>query len=256
MTPALNALFSPFGLVVAFLLSASWVWRRPHSLSARRFLLTAAVFYTVASVYEVPRLAARLLASGYDRFTERDAPAGTTAVVLLGDGAEYVRGWDDSWNLLKPVTAARVLETWRVFRTVDAAWIISSGGVFDPTDPARSNALTMRDALVQLGVPKGRIKLEASSTNTHDEAVLVGPMLRSLNVQHLILVTSAVHMRRSAGAFRAQGWEPIPAIAPDPHASLPLVRRLLPNRDGLSFSGEVAHELVGLPYYWVRGWWR
>jgi uncharacterized SAM-binding protein YcdF (DUF218 family) len=256
MSAALDALFSPFGLVVALLLSASWIWCRPHSLGARRFLLIAAVFYTLASVYEVPPLAARLLATGYDRFTERDATTATTGVVVLGGGTEFVHGWDDSWNMLDAVGAARVLEAWRVFRTVDPAWIISSGGLSHPTDPSRPSALTMREALMRLGVPESRIKVGVSSANTHDEAVVVAPMLRSLNVQRLILVTSDVHMRRSVGAFRAQGWEPIPAIAPDPRASLPPVRRFFPNRHGLSFSADVAHELVGLPYYWIRGWWR
>ena len=256
MSAALDAVFSPSGLVVVLFLSAAWIWRRPHSPSARRFLVTAAVFYTLVSVYEVPHFAARLLATGYDRFTERDGPRETTAVVVLGGGSEFVPGWDDSWTLLNGLGAARVLETWRVFRLVDPAWIVSSGGVPDPKDPSRPSAFTMRDALVQFGVPDSRIKLEASSRNTHDEAVLIAPMLRSLNVQRLILVTADVHMRRSVGAFRAQGWDAIPAIAPDPGAVLPLIRRILPSEHGLSLSGDVAHELVGLPYYWIRGWWR
>src|SRR5262245_35029933 len=104
MSAALDALFSPFGLVVVLLLSAAWIWRRPQSLEARRFLLSAAVFYTLASVYEVPRFVGRLLATGYDRFTEHDATAGTTALVLLGAGTEFVRGWDDSMTLLDAVS--------------------------------------------------------------------------------------------------------------------------------------------------------
>src|SRR5215510_9455133 len=180
MHAALDAVFSPFGLVTVFFLSALWIWRRPHSVSARRFLLAAAVFYTLASVYAVPRFVSRILTTGYDQFTERDTPRGTTAVVVLGGGREFVPGWDDSWALLNPVGAARILETRRVFRIVDPAWVISSGGVAGSRDPSRSNALTMREALLQLGVPDSRIKLEVSSRTTHDEAVIIAPMLRSL----------------------------------------------------------------------------
>ena len=256
MSAALGYLFSTSGVVTAFLLSAVWMWRRPQSSTARRFLIMVAVLYTLASVYEVPRVIGRILTLGYHRFAEADVPTGTTAVVVLGSGVEWVGGWDASLAVLNSASAARVLETWRLFRLVDPFWIISSGGVANPTDRAEPSAVTMRDALVRLGVPESRIKLESSSRDTHDEAVLVTTLLRSLNVQNLIVVTSDVHMRRSIGAFRAQGWNPIPAIAPDPGSGLRRRQRWLPQHHGLSFSAEVVHELAGIPYYWARGWWR
>ena len=256
MSAALGYLFSTSGVVTALLLSAVWLWRRPQSSIARRFLIMVAVLYTLASVYEVPRTIGRILTLGYHPFAESDVPTGTTAVVVLGSGVERVGGWSSSLAVLNSASAARVLETWRVFQLVNPSWIISSGGVANPTDPAEPSAITMRDALVHLGVPESRIKLESSSRNTHDEAVLVTALLRPLNVQNLVVVTSDTHMRRSIGAFRAQGWNPIPAIAPDPRAGLRGRRRWLPQHHGLSFSAEVVHELAGIPYYWARGWWR
>lgn len=62
-------------------------------------------------------------------------------------------------------------------------------------------------------------------------------------------------MRRSLGAFRAQGWQPSPAVAPDPHVRDPIGVWIVPTDIGLRLSGEVVHELVGIPYYAVRGWW-
>jgi uncharacterized SAM-binding protein YcdF (DUF218 family) len=114
----------------------------------------------------------------------------------------------------------------------------------------------MRDALVALGVPGARIKLESLSRNTHDEAVLLSPVLHSLNIEHLVIVTSDVHMRRSLGIFRAQGWDAIPAIAPNPDATLARAERWRPTLEGLSLSGRVVHEMLGIPYYWARGWHR
>ena len=256
MSPALDYLFSTSGVVTALLLSAVWLWRRPQSSVARRFLIMVAVLYTLASVYEVPRAIGRILTLGYHRFARADAPTGTTAVVVLGGGVEWVGGWDSSLAVLNPASAARVLETWRLFRLVNPSWIISSGGVGEPTERSEPSGITMRDELVRLGVPESRIKLESSSRDTHDEAVLVTNLLRSLDVQNLIVVTSDIHMRRSVGALRAQGWNPIPAIAPDPRAGLRGRQRWLPHHHGLSFSAEVVHELAGIPYYWARGWWR
>jgi uncharacterized SAM-binding protein YcdF (DUF218 family) len=81
-------------------------------------------------------------------------------------------------------------------------------------------------------------------------------MLASLHVERVILVTSAIHMRRSLGAFRAAGVNAEPAPAPDPGAYATAGDRWLPTERGLRFSSELAHEIVGLPYYWLRGWWR
>ena len=42
---------------------------------------------------------------------------------------------------------------------------------------------------------------------------------------------------------------------PDPDAAASWRERWLPAERGLRYSAELAHECVGLPYYWVRGWW-
>ena len=85
--------------------------------------------------------------------------------------------------------------------------------------------------------------------------MFVVPMLKSLRIQHVVLVTSATHMRRSLGAFRAMGVDVIPAIAPggDPPSKW---SEWLPSPDGLDWSRVVAREICGIPYYWMRGWWR
>ena len=100
----------------------------------------------------------------------------------------------------------------------------------------------------------GRLRYLRETVATHDEAVLVAPILRSLRPSQVVLVTSAVHMRRALATFRAQGIDAIPAIARDPHLSLPLWQKLLPTYHGLEATSDLAHELLGIPYYAVRGW--
>lgn len=249
-------LFSTGAVVVALAVSALWLGRRPGSKAARRFLLTAAIVYLLASTYVFPAAVARLWTAGYDRFVPEDIPnPGAVAVVMLGTGGDTVIGWDDRLPLMRAEQAARILEARRVFRTTAATWIVSSGG--SPKLPrTEMPGETMRDELVRLGVPRERILVETESLDTHQEAVTIAPMLRSLGVEHLVLVTSAVHMRRSVGAFRAQGWFAIPAVAPDPGLGGTWSEWLVPSRGSLLLSSGLAHELVGLPYYWMRGWWR
>jgi uncharacterized SAM-binding protein YcdF (DUF218 family) len=78
-------------------------------------------------------------------------------------------------------------------------------------------------------------------------------MLRTLGANHVVLVTSDIHMRRSLGAFRAQGWRPIPAIASDPRFPKTLREWITPSNHGLAHTQLVVHEIAGLAYYAVRG---
>ena len=114
----------------------------------------------------------------------------------------------------------------------------------------------MRDAMIRFGVPASRILVEDRSRTTRDEAVLIAPMLRSLNVDHVILVTSDFHMRRSLGAFRAVGIPAIPAIARDPFLSYPWSRWILPSSHGFELTSAVVHEVGGIGFYAARGWFR
>ena len=256
MTHVLDFFFSIDGAALVYLFAAVWVCVRPRAAVARYVLLFVAVGYAAASTFAVPNALSQLWTSGYRPLTRQDVTRRPAAIVLLGGGEEHIRGWSGNFSLMENVEAARVLETWRVFTLVDPEWIVSSGGpsTEDKSDPPSS--IVMRDALVQLGVPASRILLESSSLDTHDEAVLIEPMLRAHDIQQIILVTSAVHMPRSVGTFRALGMETTAAIAPDPGAFRGWKDTYLPSRRGLKMSAQLAHDVVGLPYYWMRGWWR
>ena len=114
----------------------------------------------------------------------------------------------------------------------------------------------MRDELVRLGVPESRILIESRSGNTHDEAVIVKPMLASLHVDRVILVTSELHMWRAVGAFRATGVDVIPAKARGVFTTLPWYLWIAPSNEGLNEGALLAHEVFGIPYYFARGWFK
>jgi len=256
MARAINFILSAPGVVVVLLIGAIWIWLRRDSNAGRRFLIAAAVSYVLASTFAVPFGVSRWLNAGFHAFTPADIGPGHTAVVLMGSGAAVVDGRDQQVSVMLPVEAARVIEAARVFRLVAPDWIVSSGGKPNPDEIGDPSSTTMRDELVRFGVPSARILLESTSRDTHDEAVLVTPMLHQLGVTQIVIVTSETHMRRSLGAFRAEGWNPIPATAPMSTASMPWREWLFPSDSGISLSAEVVHELLGIPYYRARGWWR
>ena len=249
-------LFSSGGLIVLAIVAAVWIWTRPQSKAARVFLAALVVSFALFSLYPIPLAAAHALGSGFHPLTPDDVPPGRSAVVLLGSGSYTRRDWSDrTMSVLDRVGLERTLEAARVFRLVQADWIVSSGGrqsAEDTDDPA---GFTMKTALVALGVPADRVIVEHESRNTRDEALLVAKMLPSLKVDHLILVTSEVHMRRSVGVFRAVGVSVIPAIAREP-TDVDRTLNMLPTETGLRLSGIVVHEIAGLVYYWARGWYK
>ena len=235
MTALASHLLSSGGIVLVLVVTAVWMWRRPGSSRARRLLLAAAIVYASLGSYAISHATSRLLVGGLRPMAAADVPAGPTAIVVLGSGTYTARDWnDDRLPVLDRASAGRVLETIRVFKMTDAAWIIASGGLLRPTPFEEPNGRTMRDMLVRAGVPETRLLLETDSRNTHDEAVIVGRMLGTLNVQHVILVTSETHMRRSLGTFRAQGVRAVPAIAREPPPLMPGMAWVIPSEHGLN----------------------
>ena len=257
VTALASHLLSSGGVVLVLVVAAVWMWRRPGSSRARRLLLVAAIVYASLSSYAISHATGRLLVGGMRPMAPGDVPAGPTAIVVLGSGTYTARDWnDDRLPVLDRASAGRVLEAIRVFKMTDAAWIIASGGLVRPTPFEEPNGRTMRDMMVRAGVPETRLLLETDSRNTHDEAVIVGRMLGTLNVQHVILVTSETHMRRSLGTFRAQGVRAVPAIAREPAPLMPGIAWVIPSQQGLNRAADVWHEILGLGYYFIRGWYR
>jgi uncharacterized SAM-binding protein YcdF (DUF218 family) len=257
VSDAVSFVFSPGGILVCVLACAIAQILHPASPRPRRTLLAVSLLYLLASIPAVADIASRVLLVGRVPFTRTDVPPGRTAIVVLGSGSLTARDWDvNPYSIVDPWAASRVLEATRVFRAIDAAWVISSGGRVHLDDPSVPSGESMRDALVQLGVPRDRIAIETESRNTHDEAIIVAAMLRSLQVDHVVLVTSDTHMLRSLCTFHAAGVDSIPAIARNPHADEPWRTRVRPGDRGLQAFSTLAHEVLGIVYYSARGWCR
>ena len=135
----------------------------------------------------------------------------------------------------------------RLYHQRLAPLVIMTGG-----DPRLSQDLQAADFMAEfageLGIPPTAIIVEKESQNTHFSAVKVAALCRQRNIQHVLLVTDAVHMRRAAAAFRAQGLSvsPVPA---DPWSlwwETPYIQ--------LKKFWAALHEYGGLIHYWWKGW--
>jgi uncharacterized SAM-binding protein YcdF (DUF218 family) len=112
----------------------------------------------------------------------------------------------------------------------------------------------MRDFLVGHGAEPADLIVDNAGRTTHENAVESRKLLERRRIREVILVTSACHMLRSVLCFRKQGL----VVTPSPchHRATEFclcTGAFLPRPEAASACMEVAHEWLGLAWYWLRG---
>jgi uncharacterized SAM-binding protein YcdF (DUF218 family) len=114
----------------------------------------------------------------------------------------------------------------------------------------------MARLLEEWNIPSTAIQIEGRSINTHENAILSFQILAPLGIRKILLVTSAMHMPRAAGAFRKAGFEVIAAPA-DFHSGWGegyFLEKWLPSAKSLVDSDTALYEWLGIAIYRLRRW--
>lgn len=180
-----------------------------------------------------------------------ELPQAQAIVVLGGSTANNRPNWFEPLD--RNSTISRVDTAAELFHAGRAPVIVVSGAALEGTV---SEAQIMANSLRQLGVPNDAIIQESNSFTTYENAMYTADVLKERGIEHVLLVTSALHMPRSVGVFRKQQVNVTPASSPpqivvpeDPAFSF-----WLPSMHVLSASRSVVKEYVGMLVYWLRGW--
>ncbi len=151
-------------------------------------------------------------------------------------------------------TLSRCLHALALHRRAPDLPLLVSGGLPDGGPNDEPFATAMRDFLVEMGVPPGRIWTEEQSRTTHENAVQCARILRERGVTRIILVTEADHMRRAAGCFRKQNLDVAPSACNHTATEFHLeIRDFFPSAKEAYRVERAAHEWLGIGYYWLRG---
>ncbi len=148
--------------------------------------------------------------------------------------------------------ASRPVPHWRAASR--KARLVYTGGSNALVSVIGGEAEDARRLWVSLGIDPARITIEDQSRNTDENARFVRDLLRPAPGQTWVLVTSAYHMPRSVGLFRAAGFPVVPY--PVDYRTTGTWRDALPNLQ-LSFGWArldfVTREWIGLVAYRLSG---
>jgi len=174
-------------------------------------------------------------------------------IIVLGGGISA--GVSKSRHAVEVnASAERVIAMLELARRYPNARIVYSGGsgrLLPPHIPEAPIAGTLLDSF---GVDRARVLLEDKSRTTFENARAVRDLVRPQPGQRWLLVTSAAHMPRAIGSFRAAGFE-VEAYPVDwrtrgwEDAAMPFGTLAA----GLARSDTAMHEWAGLIGYWWSG---
>jgi uncharacterized SAM-binding protein YcdF (DUF218 family) len=246
----------PVGLTCLLLIAAMFnFWKKPQR--AAGFLVIA---FTVLWVSASPWVANRMVRSLERQYPPLTNPPQASAIVVLG-GATYA----PNPPRLRPEVneqGDRVLYGAKLYRDGKAPRVILSGGRIDWKDGGPPESADMATLITTMGVPATAILQDQTSLNTIENAMNVRTILEQEKLQGpLLLVTSAMHMPRSAAIFKKQGMDIIPAPTDflveteAPSGGFQgAILGILPEAESLEMTTKTMKEYVGLLIYRLRGW--
>ena len=184
------------------------------------------------------------LESAYPAFVHEELP-NAQAILVLGGGTSGESQFGQGGDLNQ--AADRLWLGAALHRAGKAPLIVLSGGSVPPEAIPESRLMAQK--LKVLGIPETALLLESESRTTRENAQYSRSLLQDLGITHVLLVTSASHMRRAAAVFSAQGFV-VTSVATDHRMPLRVgpVPGWLPTLDRLARSTQAIHEWVG---YWV-----
>jgi uncharacterized SAM-binding protein YcdF (DUF218 family) len=176
-----------------------------------------------------------------------------SAIVVLGVGTSRVAA---TGEVVPTVFAGgRLAEGYTLYRQCkqsgNACKLIVSGG--DPFRNGMTEAAAYGEVLLAMGVDRSDLMLETRSMNTWQNAQFVQPMLKAYAPQRVVLLTSAVHMRRAQKYFEHWGIDALPVRADYEDARL----TWFPNGWNVALTEAALHEYVGVLTYHIynaMGW--
>lgn len=239
----------PLGLLLVVAGSTLWYWRR---WVGRLALIGGVVILWLPSTPIVSDWLQGTLEARYPP-TPVEAVPTADAIVMLGGALSAPRPPRVYPDLND--AADRVWHAARLYRAGKARLVIASGGTMPWKKQQYREAPVMQTLLTDWGVPADSVLLESRSANTYQNATHTAELVATHGFDRVLLVTSALHMRRALATFRSAGVNVAPAATDYQVARTQrTVLDFAPDAEALSESTAAIREYVGYLVYDWRGW--
>ena len=235
------ALISPLGTALVLWLGSLLVCGQKRWWLARFLGVLGFVWLWVWSLPVASHALRGVLESAYPPCSAADTSA-AQAIVVLGGGVRPPEALGQVPDL--EAAADRLWHAALLYHAAKAPLLVISGGS-EASTSAISEAAAMHQLAQVLGVPSGAMLLEERSRNTRQNAQFTAEILESKGVSRILLVTSALHMRRAVSLFELQGLTVIPAATDHEARSHFTAIDWLPDANALDGSARAMKEIVG-----------
>ena len=234
-------LLPPLNLLIIAVLGL-WLWRR-RPLAARILITTSIALLWLLSTPFVAEMLLHQLEGEPLAIDVRQADA----IVVLGGGT-YFKAPEYGGDTVGEASLQRVRYAAKLYRESGALILVSGG---KPLGNALSEAQQMKRVLVEeFHVPV--TWTEDASDNTLENARDSLVLLQQSNVKRIALVTHAWHMPRAAAAFKAAGFDVIPAPTAYTTRYETDLLDFIPSANGLRDSKIFMHEVIGIIWYRLK----
>lgn len=177
------------------------------------------------------------------------------AIILNGGLTNYEKSPHD--RVYSGKDADRELEPLQLYRKGIVRKIIISGGPKVDAKDYLTESAGVRQILLNACVPANAILIEDSSRNTHENAKFIKYLqMQHPELQKLLLVTSAFHMKRAISCFKKEGLQvdPFSTDFYSHNRSFAIDDLLIPSENYLVNWQILIHEIIGYIMYRMAGY--
>lgn len=210
LSKVLQTLIFPLGMSIAVMVLGLLFLLFGRTRAGTVAIAGGLVLLWVSSISPTAGWLTRMLEQDYPPRSVADTPQADLAIVLggaLGGAAPPRVAPDLGGGVDRVWFAAQLYRQGRVPR------LLVVGGNTPWTPEAPSEAVSIRDLLVEWGVPASDVDIETGSRNTWENALGARRVIGANVPGPVLLITSGTHMRRALATFTRAGVNVIPATA-------------------------------------------
>jgi uncharacterized SAM-binding protein YcdF (DUF218 family) len=241
---------APFNLAIFALTGAMFAMMLKQHILARKLGILAFSILLIFGVLPTGQFMVRYLETRFA--APAPMPARVSGIIILGGALDTGLGTVHGTPQVN-ASADRINTFVTLARQYPRARLVYTGGIGAIDGRGQSEGSMIRDMLAKVYNfnPGARLSVEDQSRTTAENVTLTKAQQQPLADQEWLLVTSASHMPRALGSFRAGGWNVTPVPA-DYLTGGTAHHTFLEN---MNLSHTAVKEIVGIAAYALTGKW-